>query len=124
MHEDSMSTCFVQPFMEGNAMKSTKLNAVLAGLLGAGTLLSTTMISTASAGEGWDAFNAGDGEMVAVSAYMGTSLGAAGRGWDAFNAGDGESIAASDKAYMGTSLEAVPSGVYDPFDTGVSGSFY
>jgi hypothetical protein len=102
--------------MEGNAMKSTKLNAVMAGLLSAGTLLMTTpMISAAAAGEGWDAFNAGDGESLSVSAYEGTSLGAAGLGWDAFNAGDGESITASGKAYMGTSLEAAPSGDSDAF---------
>lgn len=86
-------------------MKTIKMNAVAASLLGAGALLMTPMIaSAAEAGQGWDAFNSGDGEKIAVvteTAYMGTSLSSpVGQGWDAFNSGDGQKIPASNSAYM------------------------
>lgn len=76
-------------------MKTIKMKAVAAGLLGAGALLMTPMTSfAAEAGQGWDTFNTGDGERIAVnsdSAYMGTSLSSpVGQGWDTFNTGDGE----------------------------------
>ena len=76
-------------------MKTIKMNAVVAGLLSAGALLMTPMTSfAAEAGQGWDAFNTGDGERIVVnsaSAYMGTSQSSAvGQSWDTFNTGDGE----------------------------------
>lgn len=98
-------------------MKTIKLNAVMAGLLGAGALLmSVPVISNAATGQGWDTHNAGDGERIAVSAYMGTSLESAPSGeFDILNLD--RQVPASG-AYMGTSLEAAPSGDSDAFGAG------
>jgi hypothetical protein len=117
-------------------MKTVKLNAVMASVLGAGALLlSVPVVSNADAGQGWDAFNVGAsnegvGERISASsgkAYLGTSLeSSAGQGWDVFksgasNEGVGERIpASSGKAYQGTSLEAAPSGGSNAFRSGSS----
>jgi hypothetical protein len=114
MH-DHVSACLFNPSMEGNVMKTIKMNAVVAGCLGAGTLLMTPMISSAAeAGQGWDTFNSGDGERITVvpaSAYQGTSLSSAvGQGWDAFNSGDGEKVPAPNPGYKRPPLAAAPIG--------------
>lgn len=115
-------------------MKTIKLNAVMASILAAGSLLlAVPAITHAGAGQGWDAFNAGApnegvGERIPVSdkAYLGTSMKSAtgGQGWDAFNAGAsaekaGEPLPSYTPAYRGTSLRAAPSGDSDAFGAGI-----
>jgi hypothetical protein len=106
--------------MEENAMKIIKLNAVTATLLGVGALLMTTpMISSAAmVGQGWDVFNAGDGERLPVSdkAYVGTALTSAPKQeFDILNLGK------EIPAYMSTrtSQNADPSGDSDVFRAGI-----
>jgi hypothetical protein len=104
--------------MEENTMKTIKLNAVLAAMLGAGVVLMTSpMISSAAeAGQGWDVFNAGDGERILVSdqAYMGTALTSAPtQEFDILN------VDKQLPTYLGTSQESAPSGDSDIFRTGV-----
>lgn len=99
-------------------MKNIKLNAGLAALLSAGALLMTTpMISSAAAvGQGWDAFNAGDGERIPVSdkAYMGTALASAPKqGFDILN------LHRDLAAYPRTTQVAAPTGDSDVFRAGI-----
>lgn len=99
-------------------MKIIKLNAVLAALLGAGALLMTTpMISSAAmVGQGWDVFNAGDGERIPASdkAYVGTALTSAPRQeFDILNLGKEVPL------YMSAAQDANPSGDSDVFRSGI-----
>lgn len=95
-------------------MNTIRSNALTASILGAAALLSVSVAS--AAGQGWDAFNAGDGEAIVGQAYVGTALESSyGKGWDAFKAGDGVEISAP--AYMGTAL-STPSGDSDAFRAG------
>ena len=113
-------------------MKTIKLNAVMATMFAAGSLLlSVPVISNAEPGQGWDAFNAGAsnegvGENIRASAYLGAAMqaDAGGQGWDAFNAGAraegvGEPLPSYAAAYQGTSLEEAPSGDADVFRAGI-----
>lgn len=99
-------------------MKTLKQSAVLAALLGAGALMMTIpAISFAAAGEGWDAFNAGDGERISVSdkAYVGTALTSKPKqAFDILNL-DKELPASG----MGMSQVANPSGDTDAFRAGI-----
>ena len=107
-------------FMEEAAMKTIKMSAVMAGMLGVGALLMTVpVVSSAAAGEGWDTFNTGDGQSIAASSpYLGTAMESApSGGFDVLNL-DVEIHSSSSKAYYGTSMEAAPSGDSDAFKAG------
>jgi hypothetical protein len=107
-------------FMEEAAMKTIKMSAVMAGMLGAGALLmAVPVVSSAAAGEGWDSFNSGDGQSIAASsAYLGTALvSSPSDGFDVLNL-DVEIHSSSGAAYYGTSMEAAPSGDSDAFKSG------
>ena len=98
-------------------MKTTR--KLIIGALGT-VLLGATSSFAAAPGQGWDAFNAGDGEVINVMSggYKGTSLGSEpGSGWDSFAAGEGERIPAASTGYRGTSMQT-PSGGYDVFGSG------
>jgi hypothetical protein len=101
-------------FRRSNIMKTIHSSARAARILGVAALLSASV--AAATGQGWDAFNAGDGERIVSPAYVGTALQSYGQGWDAFNAGDGEKLGS--QPYMGTSLSA-PSGDSDVFHAGI-----
>ena len=98
-------------------MKHIKLNAATAALLGGALLMTTPVMSTAAmVGQGWDAFNAGDGERIPVSdkAYMGTSLTSAPKqGFDILN------LHRDLSAYQGMSQVAAPTGDSDVFRAGI-----
>lgn len=96
-------------------MKTIKLSAVIASVLGAGALLSAPVISSAAAGQGWDAFNAGDGERIVGQAYVGTSMQSApAEGFDILNL---DRELPKSGGYTGTSL-ANPTGDSDAFRAG------
>ena len=99
-------------------MKTTR--KLIIGALGT-VLLGATSSFAAAPGQGWDAFNAGDGEVINVMSggYKGTSLGSmpGGKGWDSFAAGEGERIPDASTGYRGTSMQT-PSGGYDVFGSG------
>ena len=118
---DNASAWVVHFFMEKAAMKTIKMNAVMAGMLGAGALLmAVPVVSSAAAGQGWDTFNTGDGQNVAASdPYMGTSMVSAPSGaYDILNL-DKQIHSSSGKAYSGTSV-AAPSGDSDAFKAGAT----
>lgn len=101
-------------------MKITKLTAILASALAAGSLLLIPAVSSASVpGKGWDSFNSGQGEAIVATSYMGTAAGAEpGLGFDAFRSGDGVKIEVYEQAYMGTSLGSNASDAWDVFRIG------
>jgi len=104
-------------------MKTIKMSAVMASMLGAGALLlSVPVVSSAAAGEGWDTLNTGDGQSIAASSpYLGTAMvSAPSGGFDVLNL-DVEIHSSSGKAYYGTSMVAAPSGDYEPFAVGIMG---
>jgi hypothetical protein len=106
--------------MEEAAMKTTKMSAVMAGMLGAGALLmAVPVVSSAAAGEGWDTLNTGDGQNIAASSpYLGTGMESAPSGeFDVLNL---DVEIHSGKAYVGTSMEGAPSGDSDALKAGAS----
>ncbi len=96
-------------------MKSIKLSAVMASMLGAGALLIAPVISNAATGQGWDAFNAGDGDRIVSQAYVGTSMQSApAEGFDILNL---DREVPKSGGYAGTSLSK-PTGDSDAFSAG------
>ena len=64
-------------------------------------------------GQGWDTFNARDGETVSSETYLGTALGTIpGQGYDTFHARDGAPI---EGGYQSTSMGATPGQGFDTF---------
>jgi hypothetical protein len=95
-------------------MHFIKLSAMAATVLATSAFATQfTAAADLQPGQGWDTFNARDGEMVSSNSYMGTSMGTApGQGYDTFHAKDGAPI---EGGYQGTSMGSATGQGYDTF---------
>lgn len=99
-------------------MKTIRMSSVLAGMLGAATLLLMVPLSmSASPGMEWETYYTGEGEP--ITAESNSYRSSSGSGFDLFNSGEGVRIAVFESAYMGTAMGSeVSGGGWDPFRSG------
>lgn len=102
-------------------MKTIRMSSVLAGMLGAATLLLMVPLSmSASPGMEWETYYTGEGEPITAesSSYRSSAPGQ-GSGFDLFSSGEGVRIADFESAYMGTAMGSeVSGGGWDLFRSG------
>jgi hypothetical protein len=99
-------------------MKTIRMSSVLAGMLGAATLLLMVPLSmSASPGMEWETYYTGEGEP--ITAESSSYRSSAGSGFDLLNSGEGVRIADFESAYMGTAMGSeVSGGGWDLFRSG------
>lgn len=99
-------------------MKTIRMSSVLAGMLGAATLLLMVSLSmSASPGMEWETYYTGEGEP--ITAESSSYRSSAESGFDLFNSGEGVRIADFESAYMGTAMGSeVSGGGWDLFRSG------